>query len=136
MSPRCKAGDLALVVYDEPGCESNIGRVVEVRGPVQTNPKLGLPCWLIRPAGSSRYWRVVRGSAPARTEPVSWKRRIEHPDAWLLPIPPLSEPEGDENSDPGTRSRVGSRRRRIWRGRRRRAALTENNVLAYRPCSY
>ncbi len=41
MTLRCTDGALALVVYDEPGCESNIGRVVEVRGPVQTNPGLG-----------------------------------------------------------------------------------------------
>jgi len=97
MTLRCKAGDLALVVYDEPGCESNIGRAVEVRGPVSTNPRLDLPCWLIRPAGNSRHWRVIRGSAPARTQTVSWKSRIEHPDAWLLPIPPLAESESEEN---------------------------------------
>ena len=100
MSLRCKPGDLALVVYDEPGCEYNIGRAVEVQGPVSTNPRLDLPCWLIRPAGSSRHWRVVRGSAPARTETVSWKSRIEHPDAWLLPIPPLTVPETEENAEP------------------------------------
>ena len=103
MSLRCKAGDLALVVYDEPGCESNIGRAVEVRGPVSTNPRLNLPRWLIRPAGSSRYWRVVRGFEPARTERVSWKSRIEHPDAWLVPIPPSAEPESEESAVPEDR---------------------------------
>jgi hypothetical protein len=103
MSLRCKQGDLALVVYDEPGCESNIGRAVEVRGPVEINPRIGLQCWLIRPAGSSGRWRVVRDPAPARTEIVSWKNRIEHPDAWLLPIPPLTESDRDANTVPEER---------------------------------
>lgn len=99
MSLRCKAGDLALVVYDEPGCESNIGRAVEVRDPMQTNPWLELQSWLIRPAGSSQHWRLVREFEPARTEPVSWKIRVEHPDAGLFPIRPLAEREG-ENAEP------------------------------------
>ena len=103
MSLRCKAGDLALVVYDEPGCDSNIGRAVEVRGPVAINPRIGLQCWLIRPTGSSRRWRVVRDPAPASTEMVSWENRIEHPDAWLLPIPPLAESDSDENTVPAER---------------------------------
>jgi hypothetical protein len=103
MSLRCKAGDLALVVYDEPGCRSNIGRAVEVRGPVEINPRIGLQCWLIRPAGSNRRWRVSDDSGWIQTETVSWKSRVEHPDAWLLPIPPLAECEGDENTEPEER---------------------------------
>ena len=103
MSLRCKAGDLALVVYDEPGCESNIGRAVEVRGPVAINPRIGLQCWLIRPAGSSRRWRVADDSGWMQTETVSWKSRIEHPDAWLMPIPPLAAPDRDENTVPEDR---------------------------------
>ena len=99
MTLRCKEGDLALVVHDEPGCESNIGRVVVVFGPVETNSRLALPCWLIVPAGRSRRWRVTRGLAPARTETVYRKSRIEHPDAWLLPIPPLADPDRDETRE-------------------------------------
>ena len=98
MSLRCKAGDLALVVYDEPGCESNIGRAVEVRGPVAINPRIGLRCWLIQPTGSSRHWRVADDSGWILTKTVSWGSRIEHPDAWLLPIPPLAESDRDENT--------------------------------------
>lgn len=100
---RCKSGDLALVVYDEPCCESNIGRAVEVAGPVQTSPRFRLRCWLIRPVGSSRRWRVVRDGGPARTEIVAWKSQVEHPDAWLLPIPPLAEPDSEENAVPEER---------------------------------
>jgi hypothetical protein len=100
MSLRCKQGDLALVVYDEPGCESNIGRAVEVRGPVQTNPRLGVRCWLIRPVGWSRRWRVMRDSCCARTETVTWTSLIEHPDAWLLPIPPQVSTDREEAGEP------------------------------------
>lgn len=103
MTLRCKEGDLALVVFDEPGCESNIGRVVEVRGPVETNPLLQLPCWLIQPAGASRRWRVLNGRGPAITRTVTWKSRIEHPDAWLLPIPPKSGTQDEEQGEPEDR---------------------------------
>jgi len=102
MSLRCKAGDLALVIYDEPGCRANIGRVVELRGPVEINPRIGLQCWLIRPVGSNRRWRV-EDSGWVLTQTVSWKSLIEHPDAWLLPLPPLAEPESDENTEPEER---------------------------------
>ena len=33
MTLNCKAGDLAVVISDEPGCEDNIGRIVKVLGP-------------------------------------------------------------------------------------------------------
>ena len=102
MTLRCKEGDLALVIHDEPGCRSNIGRTVEVRGPVEINPRLGLHCWLIRPAGSNRSWRV-ENSGWILTQTVSWGSQIEHPDAWLLPIPPSAEREADENTEPEAR---------------------------------
>ena len=58
---------------------------------------------MIRPAGSSRHWRVTRGPARARTETISWKSQIEHPDAWLLPIPPLAGTDSEESSEPEER---------------------------------
>ena len=103
MSLRCKAGDLALVVQDEPGCRANIGRVVEVRGPVQTNPRIGLQCWLIRPAGSNRRWRVTDDSGWIQTETVSWKSRVEHPDSWLVPISPKASTDREEVQEPEER---------------------------------
>lgn len=33
MPLNCKAGDLAVVIADEPGCEANIGRIVRVLKP-------------------------------------------------------------------------------------------------------
>ena len=48
MTLRCKDGDLAVIVGELPGCEANIGRIVQVRGPVQWSEQCGnLLCWLI-----------------------------------------------------------------------------------------
>ena len=44
---------------------------------------------------------LARGAGGDSSEDrVSWKRRIEHPDTWLLPIPPLAGPDGDESAGP------------------------------------
>ena len=81
---RCRPGDLAIVVRDEPGCEGNLGRIVEVDGPLQVNLKLGLACWLIRPI-CGVLWTVTEPGG-CRMEFVNGRSRIEHPDAWLLPV--------------------------------------------------
>jgi hypothetical protein len=54
MQLSCKEGDLAVVIDDTPPCAGNIGRIVEVRGPVEHNFR-GLPCWLIKPVSPSPY---------------------------------------------------------------------------------
>lgn len=86
MNTRCKPGDLAIVVYDIPECTANIGRVVEVRGPLECSRHYKLWCWLIKPVRDPG-WRVDRRGRIC-TEQVTWTTRIEHPDAWLLPIRP------------------------------------------------
>lgn len=81
---RCKAGDLALVIHDEPGCQMNIGRAVVVSGPVEIHPKYG-PSWLIQPTQQG-VWAVTRqGGVNMDTPPL---HRVEHPDKWLLPLRP------------------------------------------------
>ncbi|MBM3151883.1 MAG: hypothetical protein FJ189_01805 [Gammaproteobacteria bacterium] len=87
MNLRCKDGDLALVIHDEPDCEANIGRMVEVRGPVNFNPRLELPCWLVKPVTSEPYL-VKETTEVVVGEVVGWASRVEHPDAWLLPLRP------------------------------------------------
>lgn len=87
MKLRCKAGDLAIVVRDEPGCEDNIGRVVQVSGPIVVRPVVG-PTWLIRPIGAQR-WQVYRPHLARPVETATTDDRlsdIEHPDGWLLPL--------------------------------------------------
>ena len=56
MQLRCEDGDLAIVVGDFRGCEENIGRIVEVRGPVRINCRCALPCWLVNPISKKRHF--------------------------------------------------------------------------------
>ena len=85
MKLRCKGGELAIIIHDQPGCLGNIGRIVEVRGPVELNKRLGLPCWQIFPSSPAPHWvDFGRGGVPTVIGPTN---RIEHPDAWLLPLP-------------------------------------------------
>ena len=90
MNLHCKEGDLALVIHDEPGCEANIGLVVEVRGPLNVNLRLALPCWLIRPV-NPEPWAVVELDGTLVSQVVGWESLIEHPDTWLLPLRPPKE---------------------------------------------
>lgn len=84
---RCRPGDLALVIYDEESCATNIGRLVRVRGPLEADSQSCLPSWLIRPL-DRRLWRVAFPSGWVQSMRVGWIDRVEHPDAWLLPIKP------------------------------------------------
>jgi hypothetical protein len=84
MSTRCKPGDLAVILYDIPGCESNIGRIVAVRGPAAIDYK-GQLTWLITPVTPEPY--VIDNPATGEFRPMEpGETRIEHPDDWMLPI--------------------------------------------------
>ncbi len=87
MELKCKDGELALVVYDELGCEQNIGKVVRVSGPVEINSQLNLSYWLIQPLHQNP-WKVITLKGELITQRVTWQSRIEHPDAWLIPLRP------------------------------------------------
>jgi len=89
MTLRCKEGDLALILYDKPGCEPNIGRLVKVRGPMRVNSQLKLRCWKILPVGAGWLWYVPFGGGPPYIEFTTRDSWIEIPDAWLWPIPGL-----------------------------------------------
>jgi hypothetical protein len=84
MELRCSDGILALVIHDTVACRTNIGRVVQVRAPIRFNPDLGLLCWLIKPVILAPYFVETRGRV--RQQVLYWKTRVEHPDAWLLPL--------------------------------------------------
>lgn len=89
MKLRCKAGDLAIITKDEPGCEANIGRMVRVSGPILERKSVG-PTWLISPVAGPP-WSVVE-AAPWGGAVVSIARTsaqlsgIEHPDRWMVPL--------------------------------------------------
>jgi len=100
MQLRCKEGDLALIIREEPGCESNIGRIVKVRGPVGIDAENLLASWLIKPL-IRQIWKVAVVRSVS-SEIIYWKSRISHPDCWLLPLRP-PEPEeqsGEPQSEP------------------------------------
>jgi hypothetical protein len=88
MQLRCKDGDLAVVIHDEVSCVDNVGKLVRVAGPLCLNRHLGLSCWLIEPV-RAQAWRVADRFGDAKSvKNVTFGRRIEHPDAWLMPIRP------------------------------------------------
>jgi hypothetical protein len=89
---KCKDGDFAVVVFDTPGCRQNIGRVVQVRGPVRRLKQSGKLGWLIKPV-HKRVWGITELDGRNVKELVFWKSGVLHPDDWLMPIRPQS-PEG------------------------------------------
>lgn len=96
MTLRCKAGDIAVVLYDTPECASNIGRFVRILGSLEFSENLGKWCWLIVPVGPG-LWMVERGGRVS-PERVTNKLRVEHPDGWLKPIPPEVRDEDAERA--------------------------------------
>ena len=92
MTLRCKHGDLAVIVGEYPGCESNIGRIVQVRGPaVVTEQSDGLLSWIIKPVSRAKMINLYIPDILV-SEHVTWQKEIRHPDCWLIPIRP---PEDD-----------------------------------------
>lgn len=85
MNLRCKDGDMAVIVGDVPGCEGNIGCIVQVRGP--TIRLSGYIRWRIKPI-DNRKIQVREFNGVIVSEKVFWKSRVRHPDCFLLPIRP------------------------------------------------
>lgn len=79
---RCKAGDLALVINDYPGCEKNIGHAVHVIELVDTLDHEGRALWSVRPANGHPWCLFEDGIIRMEANLSScW-----HPDDWLWPI--------------------------------------------------
>jgi len=86
MKLRCKEGDLALVIREDTGCDTNVGKLVRVAGPVEMNDR-GQQTWLIEPVKHEDWWSVSVAGEPYQRA-VTFASRVEHPDDWLLPIDP------------------------------------------------
>lgn len=84
MKLRCKPGDVAIVIRDDPGYEANLGRFVRVGGPLGTNRR-GMKTWLIEPI-DAREWAVGPPGAVPTYMTVRFSDLVQHPDIWLLPI--------------------------------------------------
>lgn len=91
MTLRCKDGDLAVITWDHLGCLENIGRIVMVRGPARAGD-FGVS-WRVRPITENLYAFLDIDDTIGRGR-IGWHSRIDHPDAWLLPI----HPPGEEQS--------------------------------------
>ncbi len=83
MRLRCKAGDLALIINDEIGCEANIGRVVRVMGDLDVD-EFGLPEWSIKPLHDESWLVLTRRGI--QLDVIPFESRIGHPDVWLMPL--------------------------------------------------
>ena len=95
MTLRCKDGDLAVIVGELPGCEANIGRIVQVRGPAHISEQCGdLLCWVIKPIDRKKMLILYIPDILV-SDYVTWKMDIKLPDCWLIPIRP---PEGDKDT--------------------------------------
>jgi hypothetical protein len=86
MTLRCKDGDLAVIVGELPGCEANIGRIVQVRGPAHISEQCGdLLCWVIKPIDRKKMLILYIPDILV-SDYVTWKMDIKLPDCWLIPI--------------------------------------------------
>jgi hypothetical protein len=86
MNTRCQPGDLAIIAYDVPGCEDNIGRVVAVRGPAAIDCT-GHLTWLITPLTAEPYIVAIPATGGFRfMEPG--EMLVDHSDDWMTPVDP------------------------------------------------
>lgn len=88
MRTRCRHGDLAIIIKEEVGCESNLGRFVRVSGPKRLDAVQGVT-WLIEPVTSHPFrYRKGGASGVVVVERGHDCRDLEHPDAWMIPVRP------------------------------------------------
>ena len=85
MATRCKAGDTALILFDEPDCLGNVGRLVKVHPTLKTNIRLELDCWIIEPL-DDLPWIIAEADGSICHEVITQNSNVEHPDAWMFPI--------------------------------------------------
>lgn len=85
MAIRCEPGDVAVILYDQPECLGNVGRLVKIHPTLQLNIELNLPCWLIEPMQEDP-WYISESDGSITVKSVTIKDCIEHPDVWMLPI--------------------------------------------------
>lgn len=88
---RCREGDLAIIIREEPGCEVNIGCAVIVHGPLRQNADAG-PDWVIVPANNHAL-TFEESDGRIISQKIDEADRIIHPDAWLIPITPPTDEE-------------------------------------------
>ena len=85
MPLNCRAGDLAVAISDEPGCEDNIGRIVQVLQPVTVRGS-SQAWWRVQPLGR-QPWTCIQPIQGGRWVEVFKERgRVLIEDHCLRPI--------------------------------------------------
>ena len=79
MADRCRLGDVAIIIKDQPGCEANIGRIVRVCLPRKVFMSRGTVWHIVPVVGDTMSYIDYDGTIA--TGPAT---DIEHEDAWLL----------------------------------------------------
>ena len=90
---RCRPGDLAVIVQDEPECQANIGQIVRViKEYEEFGPEWGFH-WLIQPL-SKRASPVLIGRRGSKGCHVVYDDQDRaHADAWLRPLLDTNDPD-------------------------------------------
>jgi hypothetical protein len=90
---RCRPGDLAVIVQDEPECQTNIGQIVRViQESDEFGPEWGFQ-WLIQPL-SKRPSAVLIGRPGSKNSHVVYDNNGRaHADEWLRPLLDTHEPD-------------------------------------------
>jgi hypothetical protein len=90
---RCRPGDLAVIVQDEPECRANIGQIVRVLCEYTEFPdEMGFH-WLVEPQSTQPSPVLV--DIPGKTESVLVYDNANraHYDGWLRPLLYTQNPE-------------------------------------------
>jgi hypothetical protein len=90
---RCRPGDLAVIVQDEPECQANIGQIVQVIQEYEEfGPEWGFH-WVIQPL-SKRPSAVLIGRPGSKNRHVVYDNNSRaHADAWLRPLLDTNDPD-------------------------------------------
>lgn len=96
MNLRCKPGDIAMITWDYDDCLENLGRLVEVgQSPCVQDGKW---VWRIRPITPELYALHEVDDSLTR-ESVTWASRVNHPDAWMVPLRPQQPDASTDQTD-------------------------------------
>jgi hypothetical protein len=94
---RCRPGDLAVIVQDEPQCQANIGQLVRViEEYTQFREELGVH-WLVQPLSACDSPVLVEGRSGQDPRVVWDNQPRAHYDGWLRPL--LESNDADEMTE-------------------------------------
>ena len=83
---RCRPGELAVIVQDEPECRANIGQIVRVLRECNNFPdELGFN-WLVEPLSSQPSPVLIGAPCQTQCTVVYDNANRSHYDGWLRPL--------------------------------------------------